>query len=245
MEKTYKTEGIILRRRDWRESDSLFDIYTRDYGKVRAVAIGAKKIKSKLSGHLATPGVLDLMLVHGRRLDRVASATVERRFSFESIAVWNYYNLILELIDFGNLESVPDPEFWDFLNKTIRRLELARNDDERQILVYAFCLKFFDILGYRPEFSVCAECGKPLTAKIFFGLSNNGTICSDCEVVKFPVSMNFVKLSRVFLLETRSDISKLILRRSLIDEVRRFLRVWLPYRLEREVKSLHNIKQPR
>jgi DNA repair protein RecO (recombination protein O) len=243
MEKTYKTEGVILRRRDWRESDSLFDIYTRDYGKVRAVAIGAKKIKSKLSGHLATPGVIDLMLVHGRRLDRVASATVERRFSFDSIAVWNYYNLILEIIDSGNLEALPDLEFWGFLNKTIGRLELARNDDERQILVYAFCLKFFERLGYRPEFLVCAECGKSLGSKIFFSLSNNGTICDDCEVTKFPVSQNFVKLSRLFLASDKPDIGKLILRRSLIDEVRRFLRVWLPYRLEREVKSLHNIKQ--
>jgi len=55
MDKAIKTLGIVLKRKDWKASDFLFSIYTKDFGRINLVAVGTKKINSKLNGHLSVP----------------------------------------------------------------------------------------------------------------------------------------------------------------------------------------------
>ncbi len=59
---TRLVKGIILRKQDYRESDRLFVIYTDELGKISAVAKGARKIKSKMAGHLELFHVINLMV---------------------------------------------------------------------------------------------------------------------------------------------------------------------------------------
>jgi DNA repair protein RecO (recombination protein O) len=74
MEATYTTEGIILNRQAWRESDSRLTIYTRQAGKLQLVARGLQKSQSKLSGHLEPLNRSSLMIVNGRAFSYVGAA---------------------------------------------------------------------------------------------------------------------------------------------------------------------------
>ena len=70
----YTTEGIILKRSDAGEADSFFTIYTKDFGKIRALAQGIKKEGAKLKGHLETLNHSAVSFVLGKSGERLTSA---------------------------------------------------------------------------------------------------------------------------------------------------------------------------
>lgn len=70
----YTTEGIILKRFDVAEADSLFVIYTKDFGKIQARAQGVKKSEAKLKGHLEPLSLSYISFVSGRNGERLTSA---------------------------------------------------------------------------------------------------------------------------------------------------------------------------
>jgi DNA repair protein RecO (recombination protein O) len=77
MEQTYNTKAIILNRYDFREADSRIICFSADHGKLELVARGAKKIRSKSSGHLEPLTLSRLMVVHGKDFDYVGTAIGE------------------------------------------------------------------------------------------------------------------------------------------------------------------------
>ena len=62
----YQTTGIVLSRRDHKEVDRWYSVYTPDKGKVEFLARGGHKPLAKLTPHLEMAAVVDLLLVHGR-----------------------------------------------------------------------------------------------------------------------------------------------------------------------------------
>lgn len=80
---TYKTQGIIIGKKDYRDADRLFTLYTFEHGKIQAVAQGTRKIESKLSGNLELLNHCSYTFAKGKKLDRIA--TVDTHESFEII----------------------------------------------------------------------------------------------------------------------------------------------------------------
>ena len=72
----YKTEAIVLRQNSLGEADRIVTLYTPSNGKVRAVARGVRRPKSKLSGHLELLNRVKISLARGRNLDIVSEAEV-------------------------------------------------------------------------------------------------------------------------------------------------------------------------
>jgi DNA repair protein RecO (recombination protein O) len=77
VEITYNTRAIILARFDFRENDSRIICYSEDRGKMELVARGAKKIKSKLSGHIEPLTLSRLMVVQGKDMNYAGAAQGE------------------------------------------------------------------------------------------------------------------------------------------------------------------------
>ena len=121
---TYKTQGIIIGKKDYRDADRLFTLYTFDYGKVQAVAQGTRKIESKLSGSLELLNHCSCTFAKGKTLDRIATVDVHHTFEpikdnlfslsaalhgialFDQLVKWDLRDepLFLLLLDF--LESI-------------------------------------------------------------------------------------------------------------------------------------------
>jgi len=75
----YTTKGIILSARPIKESDRLYSILTRDFGLIRAHAIGVRKSASKLRGALEPVSLSRISLVRGKEFWRLTSAEVLRK----------------------------------------------------------------------------------------------------------------------------------------------------------------------
>ena len=73
-QRLYRTSGIVLKRVDLGEADRVLTLYTRDQGKLRAIAKGVRRTTSRSAGHLEPFTLSDLLLAVGRELDVVSQA---------------------------------------------------------------------------------------------------------------------------------------------------------------------------
>src|SRR5690348_12620325 len=80
MKRVYKAEGIILKRKNYRESDRLITIFTKEFGKVKTIAKGIRKISSKRAGHLEIFTHAQFTLYEGRGLDYITEATAIHQY---------------------------------------------------------------------------------------------------------------------------------------------------------------------
>ncbi len=72
--RSFRVEAVVLRHSDWGEADRLLTLYTRERGKVRAIAKGARRIRSRKAGHLEPFTRVTLQLAKGRDLLIVTQA---------------------------------------------------------------------------------------------------------------------------------------------------------------------------
>src|SRR3990167_3836469 len=74
----YKAQGIILARKNVGEADRVLTVFTNEYGKVRVIAKGIRRINSRRSPHLEVFNHVGLMIRHGKAMDSVTEAeTIE------------------------------------------------------------------------------------------------------------------------------------------------------------------------
>ena len=84
-ERVYRTEGIVLRRQDLGEADRLTTVYTLHHGKLRLVAKGVRRLRSRKAGHLEPFTRVALLIARGRELDIITQAeTIGDFFVFQT-----------------------------------------------------------------------------------------------------------------------------------------------------------------
>ena len=195
---TYSTTGIVLRRHNLGEADRIITFLTPEYGKVRAVAKGVRRIKSRMAGHLELFSRSQLMLAEGRNLDIVTSARLQH---FGAGSTDNYDRLRLSYLAAEMLEKltddegVPQPDLFMLAASLYEALEAAPSFGWLEL---SFKLKLADSLGYRPELGQCMQCGSGSSDReYFFSPTLGGIIDSSCKTgLESPMSHKEIKLWR-------------------------------------------------
>lgn len=78
---TFKTQGIVLKRLNFNEADKLLSFYTRDYGKLTALAKGVRRIKSRKAAHLEIFNQVDIFVASGKTFHIVIEAQTVNSFA--------------------------------------------------------------------------------------------------------------------------------------------------------------------
>jgi len=125
----YKTKGVILKKQDYKEADGLYVFYTKDFGKVSLVARGAKKIASKLAGHLDYFQEVNLTFATGKAFDQISGAVVNKNF--------NSLKLDYDRINLGF-------EFLGLLDQAVR-------EHDRDEKIYEFIINVFNYLDTQKD----------------------------------------------------------------------------------------------
>ncbi|OGF30369.1 DNA repair protein RecO [Candidatus Falkowbacteria bacterium RIFOXYD2_FULL_35_9] len=242
MDKTYKTIGFVLNRKDWRENDSLFSFYTENFGKIQAVAIGSKKIKSKLMGHLSSYGLVDLMIARSKNsFDKLASARLIEKFDLNLEQDFIYINIIFELLEKSlELEDKNLLE-WQLVIDTIRRLEKTSDKNSKKIIVIYFACQLMKLLGYSPELYSCVKCNNKVGEKAYFSWHDNSMICSKCNCEKLKIDENVIKFLRLIFINDQKVFPKLVIKQDLLNKIVVFMKDWLNYLVEKEIYSWKQI----
>ena len=125
MNQKYKAKGIILKGSSIKENDRLVTVLTPEYGVIRAVAPGAKKLKSSLRGRTELFVVNELLILKGRSLDKIIQADTLYTYpglsrDLGKLAAAQY---LAELSLFLAVDEQPQADLYELLNEHLRRLE--------------------------------------------------------------------------------------------------------------------------
>lgn len=183
---TYMTEAIVLKHGPWREADRSVVMYTRDHGKITAVARSARKISSKLAGSVEPVSLIMVTLVHGRRQETVAGAETLYTFTSlrRSLPAMAHVGLIAEIIDRSTYASQPDPHLYELIERTLRDMEAAVSTmpSNLMLITWRFVWRFLDIVGFRPELYRCQRCHNEIKEEQnWFSYRKGGLICPACH----------------------------------------------------------------
>jgi DNA repair protein RecO (recombination protein O) len=144
----FKTEGIILKTVPFGELDLLLTIYSKEYGKIQARAISARKRESKLKGYLQPFCHAKFMLAKSKTIDIVTEVQAIDNFlllhsSLKSLAYAFYFAEIIDRTVFGQEK---DERLWSLILRAFEVLDQKKTDlpKVRQL----FEKKFIEFLGY-------------------------------------------------------------------------------------------------
>ncbi len=199
--RTYKTYGIVLRSYSMRESDRLVTVLTEDLGKVKIAVRGARKIKSRLGGHLQILNHALLLVSSSRTLDVVSGAEAKESFGFikQNLPLLARSLYLMELTDAIIPEAVPQPSSYYCL---LAALRLMNNQNEPNLITAYYELKVLQDNGYMPELYRCMKCGIEIVqGRHSFSASQGGVVCDDCESFSLntrSLSVEGLKILRFF-----------------------------------------------
>lgn len=176
-----KTEGLVLRQTKYDEWDKILTIFTRDKGKIQAIAKGARRPKGSLVASTQVFSHSDFLLYQGRNLYHVNQADIINSFFSlrDDLYKLAYGTYIIELVDTASIEGVENIKLFDLSVKTLKVLS-GLNKDYKKLLA-AYELKYITFIGYRPQISRCVICNGELSNKIKFGYQQGGAICENCS----------------------------------------------------------------
>ncbi len=238
--RTYQTEAIIIKKIKLGEADRILTLYTPHLGKIRAVAKGVRRPRSKLAGHLELLTHSLVSLARGRNLDTITGSQTINSFLPLKSALWltSCGLYATELVDQFTADQVEDHPLFQLLLELMHRL--CQGGDNGLALRY-FELHLLDEAGYRPQLQRCVSCHstlKPITNS--FCPSAGGVLCPDCGQslsLTYPLSVNGLKVLRLLQNSDYGTASRLRLIPELSREMEGVMRNYLKYLLERELKS--------
>ena len=114
----YKTNAIVLKREDIFEADRLYHIYTEDFGKIRTIAGGVRKINAKLTGHLEPFNLVWMELITKKNGDLFITTALSYGKLLNQNALPSQITLFSKMADFV-LKMLKGPQkdnaLWDFI----------------------------------------------------------------------------------------------------------------------------------
>ena len=239
MNKTFKTRAIVLRKKNWRENDLLFSFYTEKFGKIEGIATGARRIKSKLAGHLSALGVIELLYVKGRSMNRITHAYLVQKWDLSDVEDLNYYSAVFEMIEKANQTELQSDRLWSLLYWAMEELNVSDDKNRKRFIINLFILKLLLLLGYDLRTNNCVKCSKEISQVRRFSFVNHGFVCGDCRGGEINVTQN--NFSLIKQIQDKENIKELKIAPMDNDALFIFLRRYLIYFLEKEIECLKHI----
>ena len=174
----YRDTGVVLRTYRLGEADRIIVMMTAQHGKVRAVAKGVRKPKSRFGARLEPVSHVAVMMYEGRQLDIVNQAESVDHFRGvrEDLDRLTRAMALLEVVDQIGQEREPNPRLYQMLVGALRTLAAQ----PAPLLVPAFYWKVLAAEGMRPEIDMCVSCGSP-GPLVAFDVGEGGALCRTCR----------------------------------------------------------------
>lgn len=193
----YRDEAVVLRTHDLGEVDRIITLLSREHGRIRAVAKGIRRSRSRFGARLEPFGHVDIQLYEGRSLDTVTQVESLRSYGADLVADyarWTAGSAMLEAAErLTPVDGAPALQQYLLLVGGLRAL----TDDSRppRLVLDAYLLRSMSMAGWSPSFSDCARCGAPGPHRAFH-LASGGAMCLTCRpagsVTPYPGSLDLL-----------------------------------------------------
>jgi DNA repair protein RecO (recombination protein O) len=180
---SYRAEAIVLRTHKLGEADRIITLLTRDRGKVRAVAKGVRRTKSKFGARLEPFSRVDLLVFEGKNLDIITQAESLNAYGQDlalDYSLWTAGQTMLETADrLSPEESISAEAQYLLLVGALRTL--VTGEHAPSLVLDAYLLRSLAMAGYAPTLDACVICGTA-GAQPFFHVSTGGALCVEHRV---------------------------------------------------------------
>jgi len=210
MGQTYRATGINLKSMALGESDRLLTILTKEYGLIRAVAAGARKHRSGMTGRSVLFVVNDLQISTGRNLDRISQAETIYAFTGlgQNLGKLTAAQYLAELALVQALSEQPQDRLFGLLIQQLKTIEAIQQDSNQQnsnqsLLAYLNhgIYHLLAIAGFAPELHACCLTRQPLIPPnlsdsqwhVGFSISGGGIVklTESLEFNQSPTKINY------------------------------------------------------
>jgi DNA repair protein RecO (recombination protein O) len=172
-------QGIVLRSYPFGEADRVVVLLSANRGKIRTVAKGVRRTKSKFGGRLEPFTHVDLVAYEGRNLDTITQVSIIEAFPHlrEDLDRVVAAGTMVEVADFVAQEDLPSLRLFLLLQRGLRALERGPAHPD---LITSYLLKAADVVGVAPAFDACAGCGRDRELRRF-SFAAGGALCEECR----------------------------------------------------------------
>jgi DNA repair protein RecO (recombination protein O) len=240
--RVYKTEAIVLRTMDLGEADRVLTVLTPRLGKLKVIAKGVRRPRSRIGGGLQPFSDVQLVLAVGRTFDVVTSSALEdphlglRNDLHSTAAAW----YVVELADRFCEGAADSHEAFRLLAQALSALD-AGDAVSRDVVARWFELALLDAMGFRPELAACLECGASIEPEDnVFSPVGGGVVCPQCRHAALggrPIAVEALKVLRHLQRSPLVGVLRLRVPQSVHREVERLLHATISAVLERELRS--------
>ncbi len=236
------------------EADRILTLFTPELGKVRAVAKGIRKPRSRKAGHLELFTCARLLLAVGRDLDIITQAEGldPYRPLRDDLLRGAYAAYMVELLDRFTPDAEENPELYQLLRQG---LTWAATAVDLALAARYYELHLLGLAGYQPQLRRCVVCGRQLAAEDqFFSSLEGGVVCPTSAAApaeragsaapsgRLPLSLGALKLLRYMQSSAYSKVAALNVSSRTQAEVEYLLARYITETLERQLKSIEFLK---
>ena len=176
----YRDEGVVLRVQKLGEADRIITLLTKRHGRVRAVAKGVRRTRSKFGATVEPFSHVDVQLYEGRSLDIVTQAESITAYGEHLVHDYGRYTAGTAVLE--TAERLTAEEGEPSLRLFLLVLGALRALDERDpsLGLDAFLLRAMSVSGYAPALAECARCAAPGPHRSF-SVPAGGVVCAGCR----------------------------------------------------------------
>ena len=245
-----KSEGIVLRRQELRETSLLLTLYTKGFGKIKGIVRGVRGPRAAYGGGALEIFAYDEVVFYERKRNEFYTISQCDLLDFfsqirESLDRLAYATYILELLDSVTGLADKNEEVFELL---LNSLKLLSGEPSARRVARIFEIKLLHLLGLMPTLELCANCGTSIgvDSSARFSLLHGGLICRKClqadrdafeilpGTVKFIEHIRELPFEKVARVKVAARVGK---------ELEGILRKFLDYHVERRLKTVEFLKE--
>ncbi|MCA9097644.1 MAG: DNA repair protein RecO [Planctomycetaceae bacterium] len=178
-----KAEGFVIRQVDFSESSKILTLFTREYGKISAMAKGAKRLRGSFEAALDLLTICNIVFIRksSGALDLLTEAKLIQRFKAGEKSLENLYAgyYVAELLASLTEEYDPHPQLYA---EALSALERFSQGDQLERAVLRFELMLLQEIGHLPALEGCLVCDQPIEPDMSYAFRavQGGLICLEC-----------------------------------------------------------------
>ena len=238
-----KSDAILLRRQDLRETSLILTFLTRGHGKIKGIMRGVRGNRASYGGGGLEICSYDEIVFYERKRAEIYTISQCDLLDFfnpvrESLERLAYAFYIVELLD--SVTTLGDKNE-DVFRLLLNSLKLLSGQSSPRRVARIFEIKLLHILGLMPTLESCAFCGKASGAGAKFSFHNGGMVCTNCSSFDRgaqPILTGTAKFIEHIRQSPFEKVERVKVSEEVGRELERILRKFLDYHIERRLKTV-------
>lgn len=237
----HKTEAIVLKTHNFRQTSLIANFYTRDFGKLSGLLKGIREEPAKFNSNLDVFSLNEIIFYKKSKssLHLVSQCDLKRDFRLiksDLERVKRAFRLI-ELLDALTVQEDKNERIFDLAIDCLNQLENGYNLDKILII---FKIKALDFCGFRPHLDSCVSCNNRIISQARLSLKFGGLLCEYC-LGRDIRSRNIFRgtVASILYIEKNEfhKVLRLGINKEIMKELNKVLDAFLEFHLEKNLRG--------